>query len=254
MREIPLYTYISTGDKTAMYTLRERVDVVTIHGTIPKDRFIAILSNSYDKALSKAVELTMSLPYSIPLKANQFELNDREKLSESISSFKDTEIVEDYDLIQDKKFEVDVVSGVLLVGKYSNHTIEEVAKNDPDYLYYVSSAWDEPVKHSARAVTYAIIKKWVDANPKEESFFGVVGEKYVSNVVLKKKSMIQGVYGLSYALNFETSTGQRLVTYTTAKKFVELEVGSELSMEFLVHSHDDRSVGKVTTIKKGKIV
>jgi hypothetical protein len=25
-------------------------------------------------------------------------------------------------------------------------------------------------------------------------------------------------------------------------------------MEFLVHSHDDRSVGKVTTIKKGKIV
>lgn len=257
MREEPLYTFLSTGDKTAMYTLRLMVQVVDVRlGAFRKDEFIAILSNDYQKAvdLAQARSQEIGVPFNL---AAAFDLNEIKRNRENAKSEKEREALEQAIKIQEEaqaRYEADLKSGVLLVGKYKGRPLVEVAESDSDYIYYMAEKYNPESPVDAYKATLAMCAQWADENPKLQAFWGVVGETATATMQFIKRVAFDGAYGRSYGCFFRTNDNAIVVFYTTAKAFLSLNEGDAVTLTGFIHKHDEKHNGDMlTVVKKAKL-
>lgn len=266
----PEYTVISTGDKTAFYTLRVVGTAIGINANgryaFNHSYFIRNLSTDREKALETGTYYSEQLGY--PFKPNaDFDLNDiKRRRSEDLVA--EREALERYERERTEAavadYDRDVTAGVLLMGKYADRTIEEVAETDPDYLYWlareaVEYSESETVFYNKFNASALIAKKWADANPRPISnWIGEVDEKITFTAKLTKIVDINSFYA-STLFRFVTDQGNIVVMYSTAKKMYELNKGDVVTIQATVKSHDnsmyeDVDNSKVTLVKRPKIL
>lgn len=258
MKETPLYLFLSTGDKTAMYTLRMMVEKTDIrYGTSLKDEFVAILSNDYNKAVDLAYERSKEI--GVPFKlAPAFNLNDIKRQRDEAKTAVEREALEKAITLQQQaqaEYDTAIAEGVLLIGKYKGQSLSDVASKDADYLYYMAGKYDANAPVDQYKATLSMIADWVENNSRTQSFWGEVGQTQTAKMTFIKRVGHQGVYGVSYGCFFKTADNATVVFYTTAKAFLALNESDTVTVSALIYKHDERYNGDmVTTVKKAKII
>lgn len=257
MREESLYTFLSTGDKTAMYTLRLMVQVVDVRlGSFRKDEFVAILSNDYQKAveLAQVRSQEIGVPFNL---AAAFDLNEIKRNRENAKSEKEREALEQAIKIQEEaqaRYEADLIASILLIGKYKGRPIAEVAQTDSDYLHYMAGKYNPEAPVDAYKATFAMCAQWAEENPKQQAFWGVVGETLTERMQFITRFAYDGAYGRSWGCFFRTDNNATVVFYTTAKAFLALNEGDVVTLTGLIHKHDEKYNGDlITVVKKAKL-
>ena len=257
----PLYTFISTGEKTALYTLRCMYEVpVVIQGVnriILKDYHIQNLSN--DKATAEEKAEYLSEQIGVPFKGNaEFDLNDiRRRKSEEVAA--EREAVERAVRIAEEKAQAEYVrsmqEGVILCGKYTGMAPAEVV--DTDYLRWMASQIyleaPEGLERSKWSISCQIAAKWLTEHPvKDGEWIGEVGDKVVLTLKLQKVIFIQGQWP---TIMYKTTTaeGDVVVFYTVAAGFSDLIVGEEFVVSGTIKKHDEYKGIKSTIIARPKL-
>lgn len=262
----PKYTFISTGDKTAFYTLREGGDLTVLVNNVYVTYFhtyhIQNLSTDRDTALTKGNEISEHL--GLPFKPNaDFDLNEIKRRShEEAEAHRRAEIEAEEARRTEaaELYEAAKTDGLLLVGKYISKTAEEVAEIDPDYLYWMAAEADpEAVRFSKFNASALIAKKWADANPLPISeWVGEEGTKVEFEGRLTKTVDINGMYPTTL-FRFVTEDGNVIIIYSTAKKMNELEAGDTVKILATVKKHDrsfyePHGNNKVTVLNRPKVL
>lgn len=256
MREFPLYTFISTGDKVAMYTLRMMVEVATMNGTYKRDDFVRILSNDKDKANALAQQL--SDDYGIPFKSDaSFDLNEiKRRKSEEVEAER-IERENDERLrieIIEREFQNDVKIGTFVVGKYTGMTPEEVHKIDVGYLFWLASLKNENESKSKIDVNIQIAVNYIEQNNLVAAgHVGNDGETVQVKVKLVSSHVKQGQYK-TIRFNCQGENGEFVAFNSVAKAFTELKSGDIIEVIGRA-SHLTTYDGKAMTfLNKPKIV
>lgn len=256
----PLYTFISTGEKTALYTLRCMYEVpVVIQGVnriILKDYHVQNLSN--DKATAEEKAEYLSEQIGVPFKGNaEFDLNEiRRRKSEEVAA--EREAVERAVRVAEEKAQAEYVrsmqEGVILCGKYTGMTPAEVV--DTDYLCWMASQVDseapEGLERSKWSISCQIAAKWLTEHPvKDSEWIGEVGDKVVLTLKLQKVIFIQGQWPI---IMYKTAAeGDVVVFYTVAAGFSDLIVGEEFVVSGTIKKHDEYKGIKSTIIARPKL-
>lgn len=258
----PLYTFISTGEKTALYTLRCMYELpIVIQGVnriILKDYHIQNLSN--DKAVAEEKAEYLSEQIGVLFKGNaEFDLNEiRRRKSEDVAA--EREAVERAIRIAEEKAQVEYVrsmhEGVILCGKYTGMTPAEVV--DTDYLRWMASQVDleapEGLERSKWAISCQIAAKWLAEHPvKESEWIGEIGNKVVLTLKLQKVIFIQGQWR-TILYKCVTEEGDVVTFYTVASGFSDLLVGQQFVVSGTIKKHDEYKESKSTVIARPKLV
>jgi hypothetical protein len=253
MIEKPLYTFISTGDKGAMYTLRLKVLVSNLTaGSYQKDEFVCVLRNNYEKAVALAQERTKSM--TVPFKLAPEFKNEPE--SGQVVNYRDLQLEKEHQEkeLQQANYDRDVLIGVLLIGKYKGLSVLEVAEIDPNYLHFMDKKFHLEQAISPRKVTIDIIKQWVAKNPRRNAVWGTVGEVTTGKMMLSNRVHFLNAYGSSYLFDFTADNGANVIYYTREKPFLELSIGANVTVSALVHSQEEVNGSSRTLIKKAKLL
>ncbi len=258
----PIYTFISTGEKTALYTLRCMYEVpVVIQGVnriILKDYHIQNLSN--DKATAEEKAEYLSSQIGVPFKGNaEFDLNEiRRRKSEDVQAQR--EAVERAMREAEEKVQAEYVrsmqEGVILCGKYKGMAPSEVL--DTDYLRWMAVQIDleapEGLERSKWSISCQIVAKWLKDNPvKESNWVGEVGQKVILSVTLQKVYFIQGQWPTILYKGI-TEEGNIVVFYTVASGFSDLKVGEVFSVTGTIKKLDEHKGVKQTVLNRPKLV
>jgi hypothetical protein len=258
----PIYTFISTGEKTALYTLRCMYEVpVVIQGVnrvILKDYHVQNLSN--DKAVAEEKAEYLSAQIGVPFKGNaEFDLNEiRRRKSEEVAAQR--EAVERAIKEAEEKLQAEYVrsmqEGVLLCGKYRGMSPSEV--EDVDYLRWMASQTDleapEGLERSKWSISCQIAAKWLKEHPvKESEWVGEVGDKINLHLKLCKIYFIQGQWP-TILYKCITEDGDSVVFYTVASGFSNLIVGEWFDVTGTVKKLDEYKGVKQTVLNRPKLV
>jgi hypothetical protein len=234
----PVYSFISTGDLTAMYTLRVMCDVIAVidgeRVAYMDDYYIQNLST--DKGLANTKGTTMSENMGLVLKSSAtFDLEEikRRKAGEVAAQREAIERMERERVVALQiEFDGQVKEGVMLCGRYTGLTAQEVAnRGDIDYLVYCSEQAN-PTNYfkSKWLVCCSIAAEWIEANPQKPSeFVGTIGEKLEVEVTVKRASVCSGpYYNVLYIA--QTDDGDMIKFFTTAKAFDDIGRGDHFKM------------------------
>ena len=258
----PLYTFISTGEKTALYTLRCMYEVpVVIQGVnrvILKDYHIQNLSN--DKAVAEEKAEYLSAQIGVPFKGNaEFDLNEiRRRKSEEVAAQR--EAVERAIKEAEEKLQAEYVrsmqEGVLLCGKYRGMSPSEV--EDIDYLRWMASQIDleapEGLERSKWSISCQIAAKWLKEHPvKESEWVGEVGAKTVLTLKLQKVIFIRGQWP-TILYKCVTGEGDAVAFYTVASGFIGLPVGQQFVVSGTIKEHTEYKGVKQTVLARPKLM
>lgn len=262
----PEYTFLSTGDKTAMYTLREYglamgVDMKGQRYEFMTTFYIQNLSTDKEKALAKGAEISANI--NLPFKANaDFDLNEIKRKSREAAEQERAD-AEAYEQERRVKATQDYTNalgeGVMLAGKYTGDEVEKVGEQDVEYLQWFAGQAVDIDYYSKFHATAKIAAKWLEENPQPISEFqGEVGDTLIfSGIVTKALEMNGQFYTVLY--RFKTATGNIITTFTTAKAFDEVQVGDELTISAKVKAHEHspyelQDNDKVTVVARPKII
>lgn len=267
----PEYTFISTGEKIAMYTLRVAGTAVLMicgeRSVINHSYYIRNLSTDREKALSVGAEISGLLGH--PFKPNaDFDLNEIKRINAEESKERREAIERD---IRERteaaitEYKGDLDEGILLIGKYVGRSVTEVGENDPEYLRWLAgnaeeySETDESIYYSKFNASALIALKWVRDNPRPTSeWIGNVGDKIEFTAKLTKIVDINGQFPTSL-FRFVNNEGSVITTYSTAKKMEELHVGDEVTIKATVKRHENSVYeeidnDKVTIVNRPKVI
>lgn len=253
-----LYTFISTGDKTAMYTLRImfRCTVVIegVRGTEMRDEYIQNLSNDKETAEQKARYMSEKLE--LPFKGNaDFDLNEIRRSREGEAAARreafEREARERAEAWEAQKVE-DINAGVMLMGKHIGKTAAEVAETDKAYLFWLAGEIEASGK---LGICAQIAAKYIaETNLQLPGYVGVVGEAIeLVDLTLKRAFWTQGQYPTLMHV-CEAVTGEEIVFFSTAAGFKAIEIGGKFSITGTVKDQREGWGGtKQTIINKPKL-
>lgn len=267
------FAYISTGDKTAMYTLRVACDHIqhTSFGllVIPSSYHIQNLSNKKDLADKKAQLICEEL--GILYKGGaEFELNEIKRKKKEDSEEQQRRMKEAAEQIRQEEwklltemFEKSDKEGVLLMGKYEGYTPAEVAeeKGDEQYLYWLAGEaipMESIEVYSAFQASAQLAKKWTEENPEKISeFIGEKGEKVSFVGKLTKQFWTRGQFP-TLMNRFLTEEGNIVVVFSASKAIKSLEVGQTVEVQATVKKHEHSYYekehnDKITIVARPKI-
>jgi hypothetical protein len=254
----PLFGFISTGEKVAMYTLRimfqhKMFSAGETH-YVTRPEFIKILSN--DKAKAEAAAEYICNDYGVEFRGNaEFELNEirrkrdeeskaaKEEFERAIQAKHDAEVAE---------FDRQVKESVFIVGKYTGKTAQEVYDLDLGYIFWLNDQDVEGI--SPFNANIKIAKEFVESTGvTKPGFVGVEGEPIELELTLKSVGCFQSMYGVNYVFTSYTKNNEIVTFFSSAKKFLELENGDTYTITGTVKAHNVRNDMKQTLINKPKM-
>lgn len=251
----PLYGFISTGDKTAMYTLRIMESCLVggpDGGSIMNlDYYVKNLSNNKEKAEAVAAEICEDI--GVPLKSDaSFELNEiKRRKSEMLAAEREAyekEIQERQEKIE-REFDSSVLESVFLSGKYIGKTPAEA---DLGYLFWLAEQGVSGSK-SKYDINVQIAQNYIEQNNiQKPGYVGIVGEQIELELKLISCYTTNGRF-LSYVFKSVTPTGEAVVFFSTSKKFLALKDGDTFKITGLVRSQDEYNGQNSTVINKPKM-
>ena len=258
IKSTPLYGFISTGDKTAMYTLRIMEDCLVAGGhegtayTALLDYYVKNLSNDKAKAEAAAEEICSDI--GVPLKSDaSFELNEiKRRKSELIQA--EREAIEraqrERQEQSEREYEEGVRGAVFISGKYVGRSPAEA---DRGYLFWLADQGLSGYK-SKYDINVQIAQNYIEENNiQKPGFVGVVSEDIELELKLISCFSTRGVY-LSYIFKCETLAGDQVVFFSTSKKFLALKDGDIFKITGIVREHQIYNNAKSTLINKPKMV
>ena len=251
------YTFISTGDKVAMYTLRVMcLDTVQWGAESFKEMnhyYIQNLSNDKDTAESKAVE--MSALMGLPFKGNaDFELNEIRRVRDAEATAKreasERAYAERVAAWEAEKVE-QIQAGVFILGKHTGLTAAEVAATDLGYLFWVAQQTDATGK---MAVCVAIAANYIKETGVElPGYVGTVDQPIELTLTLKRVVWTQSQYP-TLMHTAQTPEGNEVIFYSVAQGFKEIEIGQTFTITGTVKEQREGWNGqKQTIINKPKL-
>lgn len=255
-----LYTFISTGEKVAMYTLRvmNRYNCTNIDGkhySFIDSQFIRILSNDKAKAETLAVEFSENQGFEFRGNA-EFELNEIRRKN---SAAKAEELEEQnrikiqYQKEEDEKFERVLNEGVLNCGKYHGKTIEEIIKIDMPYVFWLAKQLTED-----KTLFNANAKLAADYLENNEIYvskhIGEIGDFFEGNVTVINKTEFQGNFGMTWVVSCLTENKDNITFYTTSKKLLNTDISETMKIKGMISRHSEYNGIPQTTLKAPKIV
>ncbi len=257
-----LYTFVSTGEKTAMYTLKVMCDqLIEINSegltkVVRNAHYIQNLSNDKDRASQKGQQLSEEMGLEFRDNAD-FDLNEirrnREKQSKEEKEAIERAIAEQQ-AFEVAEFERQIKENLILVGKYKGDTPEEVKEKDMSYLFWMSAQKDA---YGPLGVSGKIVDNYLTLNNIHcPDFIGTEGQELKALVNIKGIYPIDGYYGVQYFFKtIEQDTGATLGFYTTSKKLLEKEIGDVIELTGIVKEHRyDKNGIKTTMLSKPKLV
>lgn len=241
----PTHTFISTGDKTAFYTLRQS-GVATavecgVYITFRHSYYIQNLSTDSATAIKRGQEISESLD--LPFYPNaDFDLNEIKREKAEVIAARNAAIEAErkqQELSALVEYKNSVTAGVMLVGKYNGVLVTDVAKNDPEYLYWFATQYDdEATMFSAFNASAKMASIWATANPKPISnWVGTVNQELLFTGKVTTIRNISGMYS-STLYRIVDESGNIVITYSTAKKFDELDIGDVVTIKGTVKKHE----------------
>lgn len=252
----PLYGFISTGDKTAMYTLRvmcrDRVSVGREVYVIAQDHFIKILSNDKAKAENSAQELCDDM--CVPLKSDaSFDLNEiKRRKSEEVQAEREARerSIREYQERIENEFQEGIRGDVFLIGKHIGKNPSEV---DVGYLFWLADQEISSNK-SRYDINIQIASNYIkENNIQRPGYVGFLHEPIELELKLISCFATQGVYP-SYIFKTVTPAQEQVVFFSTSKKFLALNKGDTFKITGSVRSHDEYNGQFSTCIAKPKMV
>lgn len=257
-----LYTFVSTGDKTAMYTLRVMCFVKHSEGHYMKDYYIRNLSTDKEKA--NVAARFFSEQMGLPLKSDaHFDLNEiKRRKSEEIEQARLHQERIEQERIEKQRIEnlEKIEENVFLIGKYTGETPHEVAAaGDVQYIQWLANqAQDVNDNYFDKFNISAIIaKKWVEENPLPESeFVGEVGVKSTFKVRINYVRCVQSFRSVTYLFHMSDENGNVLKTFSTAKSMMDAPENEWITIQATVKQHDNCPYEnkKVTMLKRPKVI
>lgn len=267
----PLHAFISTGNKTMMYTLRllHRVEFVSrgANGAIesrPGTHAVHVtnLSTNREKAIAKARKMAAS--WNLELRGDgKFDLEEiRRRSREEVAQQREREerILRDRKEAAEAAFVEDIAKGVMVVGKHQGLTPAEIMQADPinnrSYLQYFADNYNEdavgPFNASAK-----LARDWLLANPVAESHYvGRVGDKITVAGTVTNAHWTQGQFP-SYMVKFVSANGNKFLMFSSAKGVTALDKGDTIVVTATVKKHEadvyDRGAA-VTLLNRPKVI
>lgn len=252
----PKYTFISTGDKTAMYTLRVMcLDTVVMFGESHKvlnHYYIQNLSTDKETAEAKAVEMSEAM--GLPFKGNaDFDLKEIRRTRDAEAKEK-REAIEAARVQREKEWAEEreqlESDGVMLIGKYAGQTAAEIAKVDPGYLFWLADQIESGWK---MGICAKIAAKYIaETGLEKPGFVGEVGENLTITLTLNRSGWTSGRFP---TIRFVCSDdmGRQIVFFSTAEKFKALRNGDQFTITGLVKEHSEWCDQKQTIINRPKL-
>lgn len=259
-----LYTFISTGDKTAMYTLRVMCEVYHPQGSFLKDYYIRNLSTDRDTANQKAHYYSEQL--SLPLKSDAtFDLNEikrrRKEELEEIRRIEEEAVRQRAEIVKMETVE-SLARNVFLVGRYRSLTANEVAiaYDDVQYLeWFANQASDLSEDYFDKFnISANIAKRWLEENPQPKSeYVGEVGERVKTRVQIKNTKTIESFRSTTFLFEMEDEQRNILKTFSVAKSMVNAPKNEWITIEANIKKHEESpydNFNKVTYLNRPKVV
>lgn len=268
MQSTPRYAFISTGEKTMMYTLKVlSQDLITVPGggraTVLNDYYIQNLSTDQDKAISKAREIAGNMGLPFKRQAELFDLAEiRRRKTDEVQADREARerLVQDRQEALLTEFNEQVVEGLMLCGKHVGLTAEEIAdQGNVDYLVYAASQHAPEAKFFSKwLVNCKVASRWLEKNPQRKSqYIGTVGQKHTVPVTVK---FVNGTGGMYPSVRYicEDQVGNRIVFLTVAKAFNDVDAGDSFQVMGTVKKHEVNTYAagnpKETVLNRVKLV
>lgn len=249
----PTHTFISTGEKTAMYTLREAGIYSDGNCMMYMDRYIQNLSNDREKAIEKAKSISTEIGIAFRTDGELFALNEikrmRKEEREYIERIKKEEQERNDKEIRES-FDAEVTDGNFIFGKYVGESPSDVVNNHEDigYIKWLASQYVEG-EISRFNVNATIAKRWVDENPQPESdFIGEVDTKITVTAKVIVAMNVDSFYGITRMVVLKDENENVIKLYSTAKSVYALNIGQELTITGKVKCHTHYRGEKQTTL------
>lgn len=252
----PTHTFISTGQKTAMYTLREAGYLTTAHGTVYHDYYICNLANDRERALEKAAEI--SGEYGIPLRTDGelFSLNEiRRRASEEVDAVRNERIKAEQERNEKENsdYAITLSEGMVLLGKYAGKTVEEIVEFDLSYIKWLARQYQQD-SITGFNVGAKLAHDWVELNVQKSTYIGDIGNKLEFTGKVESNRAVNGFYGSSNCITVIDSDGILVRFYSTSKKSNTINSGDLVLIAGNVKSHDVDYVSREqVTILSGRI-
>lgn len=252
-----LYTFISTGDKTAMYTLRVmclcRVQVGEESFTEMRDYYIQNLSN--DKATAEAKAAEMSGMMQLPFKGNaDFDLNEirRNRDAQALEQREAAERAHNERLAAwAAERDEQIQAGVFIMGKHTGKTAAEVATDDLGYLFWLAGEIEASGK---LGICAKIAADYIESTGIQlPGYVGTVDQPIELTLTLKRAFWTQGQYPTLMHIA-TTAQGNEIVFFSVAQGFKEIEIGQQFTITGTVKDQREGWGGtKQTVINKPKL-
>lgn len=252
-----LYTFISTGDKVAMYTLRVmmkcRIQVGQDSFFELRDYYIQNLSN--DKATAEAKAVQMSEMMQLEFKGNaDFELNEirRTRDAQALELRQAAERAHIERLAAwDAERTEQIQAGVFIMGKYTGKTAAEVAADDLGYLFWLAG---EIEANGKLGICAKIAANYINETGVQlPGYVGEVGEPIELALTLKRVFWTQGQFPTLMHIA-TTPQGNEVVFFSVAQGFKEIEIGQSFTITGTVKDQREGYNGqKQTIINKPKL-
>jgi|SRR5579872_936162 len=252
-----LYTFISTGDKVAMYTLRVmclcRVQVGDSAFNEMRDYYIQNLSN--DKATAEAKAAEMSGLMNLEFKGNaDFELNEIRRIRDEMASEK-REAAERAHQERIAEWAAEraeqIQAGVFIMGKHTGKTAAEVAVEDLGYLFWLAG---EVEANGKLGICAKIAANYIQLTGVElPGYIGEVDQPIEVTATLKRVFWTQSQYPTLMHIA-TTVQGNEIVFFSVAQGFKEIEIGQTFTITGTVKEQREGWGGtKQTVIGKPKL-
>lgn len=268
MQSTPRYAFISTGEKTMMYTLKVlSQDLISTPGggsaTVLNDYYVQNLSTDQDKAIAKAQRIAGDMGILFKRSAELFDLAEiRRRKAGEVQADRDAQerFIQERQEALLKEFNEQVVEGMMLCGKHVGLTSEEIAdQGDVDYLVYAASQHAPEAKFFSKwLVNCKVAFRWLEKNPQRKSqYIGTVGQKHAVPVTVK---FVSGTGGPFPSVRYlcEDNMGNRVVFLTVAKAFKDIDKGDSFEVMGTVKKHEQNTYAagnpKETVLNRVKLI
>lgn len=263
--EKPMYGFISTGDKVAMYTLRvmytgwEEFGGERFRAT--RDYYHGNLSTDKNTANIKALEYCKNEGIEFKSDAT-FDLNEIKRRShEEVERLREIERKEreaafaEYREKKLAEYTEARTSRVLLCGKYQGVAVENV---DLGYVSWCAKQSDDFVSDdgipSRFGVNIEICKEYLEKTGLGDSkWIGSIGDVVELSLKLQTVKWTKSQFPSVMFVGTDDA-GNEVKFFTTSKKFNDIKAGDTIKVSGVVTSHDEWNDRKSTLLKKQKLI
>lgn len=256
----PLFAFIGTGDKIAMYTLRVMNEYTSTYQgetvTFIDSEYVRNLSTDKSKAETLASEFADH--NNMEFRGNaEFELNEirrtRDEQSALVAEARAAHLVQVQKDARDD-YERKIQDGIFLSGKYKGMTPAEVFSIEPGYIFWFAD--QSGMNKSIYTIDADLASKFIsECGIEKPGHIGNVGDQLTTEVRMGRVSWFPNQFGgMSAVVTCYDSKNRMINFFTTAKKLTENEIGTKLTITGLISEHGEYNDMPQTLLKKPKIV